>query len=344
MLTPLTPSTLTTPRERGAWRWMMVLACLSVLGLVLGCMVGSNGWMTDLIGGADPVEALILWDIRLPRSVGAWLGGALLALAGAVAQGLFRNPLADPYLLGSASGASLGWMVGLLLAGQGAMELTWFQRLGFTGLAFVGALLAVWVTVLLARGVQHTVRLLLAGVIVGVMIGAVTALLSMWRPELLMAMQGFLLGSTAFIGWSSVGLMASVWCLCVVVSIAAARVLDALTLGGTTAHSLGLSLAGYRLGLLTVFALATATAVAQMGLVAFIGLAAPHMARACVAVTHRWHLWLSTLMGGTLLLWSDLLARGLLAPQELPVGVLTAVLGGGYLLFLMSRQRGDGVR
>lgn len=335
-------SAVVQPKSRSPLLWMWVLLSLSVLGLLLGCIVGSTGWAPDSVFRSDAVDALIVWDIRLPRSLGAWSGGALLALAGAVAQGLFRNPLADPYLLGSASGASLGWMVGLLLAGQSAAQLSGWQRLGFTGLAFVGALLAVFVTLMLARGVQHTVRLLLAGVIVGVMIGAVTALFSLWQPELLMAMQGFLLGSTAFIGWSSVVMMLSVLVVCVLASMVAARVLDALTLGVATAQSLGLSLSRHRLGLLAVFALATATAVAHMGLVAFIGLAAPHMVRAWVSVTHRWLVWLSTWMGGVLLLWADLLARGLLAPQELPVGVLTAVLGGGYLLFLMFRQRGEG--
>ena len=328
--------------DRSPALWTGALLGLSTLGVLLGCIVGSTGWSPGSLWPSDAVDALIVWDIRLPRSLGAWAGGALLALAGAVAQGLFRNPLADPYLLGSASGASLGWMMGLLAVGQSALQLSWLQRLGLTGLAFVGALLAVLLPLLLARGVQHTVRLLLAGVIVGVMIGAVTALLSLWQPELLMAMQGFLLGSTAFIGWSSVVLMLGVLCVALLVSMAAARVLDALTLGAATAQSLGFSLSRYRLGLVAVFALATATAVSQMGLVAFIGLAAPHMVRAWVSVTHRWLLWLSALMGGVLLLWADLLARGLLAPQELPVGVLTAVLGGGYLLLLMFRQRGQG--
>jgi iron complex transport system permease protein len=325
--------------------WLCVLIGLSVLGVGVGCWVGSTGW-TPIASGlpwqGDGVDALIVWEIRLPRSLGAWAGGALLALAGAVAQGLFRNPLADPYLLGSASGASLGWMLGLLAAGQGAMQASLWQRLGLTGAAFVGALLAVLLTMLLARGVQHTLRLLLGGVIVGVMLGAVTALLGFWRPELLLAMQGFMLGSTAFIGGSSALLMLSVLCLCVLGAWAAARALDALTLGAATAQSLGVSLGRYRLVLLAVFALATATAVAQMGLVAFIGLAAPHAVRVLVSVTHRWLLWLSVWMGGVLLLWADLLARGLWAPQEMPVGILTAVLGGGYLLLLMFRQRGTG--
>ena len=314
------------------------LCALSLWGWVIGCGVGSTGWASPDELWRDPVVWQIVIDIRLPRSLGAWAGGALLALAGAIAQGLFRNPLADPYLLGSASGASLGWMVGLLWLGSGAASLYGLQHLGLTGAAFVGAWAAVLLTLALARGVQHTVRLLLAGVVVGVMLGALASLLSLWRPALLQGAQGFMLGSTASVGWSSVVLMAAVLVLCSVCAWAAARVLDVLSLGARTAQSLGLPMAPWRALLVSVLALATATAVAQMGLVAFVGLAAPHAVRALAATTHRWRLPLSTLMGGVLLLWADLLARSLWAPQELPVGLLTAVLGGGYLLWLMHRQ------
>ena len=118
------------------------------------------------------------WDIRLPRTLGAWLAGALLGLAGAVAQGLFRNPLADPYLLGSASGASLGVAVALVLFGGSPPATQWLVRLGLTGAAFVGAVVAVLLTLALARGVQQTLRLLLAGVIVGVVLGAMNDLIT----------------------------------------------------------------------------------------------------------------------------------------------------------------------
>ena len=318
--------------------WALWMGLLGVVGIAVGCAVGSTGWDALDRLRLDPVAWQIVMDIRLPRSLGAWAGGALLGLAGAVAQGLFRNPLADPYLLGSASGASLGWMVGLLGLGSGAASLYGWQHLGLTGAAFVGAWAAVMLTLMLARGVQHTVRLLLAGVIVGVMLGAVASLLTVWRPALLQGAQGFMLGSTASVGWSSVALMLAVLCLCGIGAWVSSRVLDALSLGARTAHSLGLALPRWRALLVSVLALATATAVAQMGLIAFVGLAAPHVARALVSTTHRWRLPLSALMGGALLLLADLLARGVLAPQELPVGLLTAVLGGGYLLWLMHRQ------
>ena len=297
-------------------------------------------------GGAQagtPDQALfaqIVWDIRAPRTLGAFLAGALLGLAGAVAQGLFRNPLADPFLLGSASGATLGVASALSLLGVSPMTTHWVVRLGLTGSAFVGAVLAVLLTLLLAKGVQHTLRLLLAGVVVGVVLGAFTSLVTLLTPDILQAMQGFMLGSTGFVGWAAVGIMAAVWLPCVAVALAFSRVLDGLSLGEATAASLGLPLGALRVALVAVLALATGTAVAQTGLIAFVGLAAPHLVRSAVKTTHARLLALSSLMGGVLLLLADTLARGVMAPQELPVGVLTAVLGGGYLLWLMHRRVG----
>jgi len=326
----------TQPRRATALGLGLTLAA-ALLGL-LGLGVGSTGLEPLWRLLADPVAAQIVWDIRAPRTLGAWAAGALLGLAGAVAQGLFRNPLADPFLLGSASGASLA--VALLLVGVGGSPFAaaWALQLGLTGAAFVGAVAAVLLTLALARGAQHTFRLLLAGVVVGMVLGALTALLTLMAPATLAAMQAFMLGSTGFIDWSAWALMASVGALCLGVGWALARVLDGLSLGEATAHSLGLPLGPLRAALVAVLALATGTAVAHTGLIAFVGLAAPHLVRALLKTTHARLLWLSSLMGGLLLLAADLLARGLLAPQEIPVGVLTAVLGGGYLLWLMHRR------
>lgn len=326
--------TTTRPSIPAAW---LVLA--SLLLCAAGMAVGSAGW-EPLWAGQDSGIS-ILWEIRMPRSLGAWTAGALLGLAGAVAQGLFRNPLADPYLLGSATGAALA--VALLLAVMGSASGVaggWAARLGLTGAGFIGAMGAVAVTLVLARGVQHTLRLLLAGVIVGMVFGALSALVMFWVPEVMRAMQAFMLGTTGFLGWPAVALLTVVLLVCLVAAIAFSRVLDALALGEATAASLGIAVGPARMALVGVMALATGTAVAQLGLVAFIGLAAPHLVRSVVKPTHRWLLPLSALAGGALLLAADVLARGLLAPQELPVGVLTAVLGGGYLLVLMHRRPG----
>ena len=315
-----------------AARWLGLALLLLSLGLlVMGVAVGSTGLEAVWRWPHDAIAQQIIVEIRLPRTLGAWLAGALLGLAGAVAQGLFRNPLADPYLLGSASGAALGGALALLLAGGAPLGLLWLPRLGMTGMAFMGAAGAVFLALVLAQGSQQGLRLLLAGVVVGVVLGAVRDGLELRYPEILQPMKAFGLGSTALVGWAACAVMAAAWSL--------ARALDGLALGEATAASLGLPLTAMRLGLLAVLALATGTAVAQTGLIAFVGLAAPHLVRSLVQGPHRTSVVLASAMGGALLLAADILARGLLAPQELPVGVVTALLGGSYLLVLMYQRR-----
>ncbi len=328
-------------QQRRASRLVGGLLLVGLVLVLVGASVGSTGFDSVLKVWHDPLAWQIVWDIRLPRTLGAWAAGALLGLAGAVAQGLFRNPLADPFLLGSASGASLGVALALVLLGVSPFAADWLVRVGLTGAAFVGAVLAVLLTLVLARGVQHTLRLLLAGVIVGVVLGALTSLVMLMEPEVMQSMQAFMLGSTGFVGWTAWLLMVAAWGLCSTVAWVLSPVLDGLSLGEATAASLGLPLAQMRVALVTVLALATGTAVAQTGLIAFVGLAAPHLVRSVVKTTHQRLIVLSSLMGGVLLMGADVLARGLMAPQELPVGVLTAVLGGGYLLWLMHRSTGS---
>lgn len=320
--------------------WLLgisLLACIALL-MVVGLGVGSTGLESVWQMWKDPVAQQIVIDIRAPRTLGAFLAGALLGLAGAVAQGLFRNPLADPFLLGSASGASLGVATALAFFGVSPFATQWVVRLGLTGAAFIGAVAAVLLTLALARGVQHTLRLLLAGVVVGVVLGAFSSLVTLLSPDILQAMQAFMLGSTGFVGWVSCAVMGAMLLPCVVFSWLLARVLDGLALGESTAITLGLPLGTLRSALITLLALATGTAVAQTGLIAFVGLAAPHLVRSVVKTTHGKLIVLSSLMGGVLLLLADILARSLIAPQELPVGVLTAVLGGSYLLWLMRKH------
>ena len=318
--------------------WVTGLLLFGVALALAGVSVGSTGFESVLRASEDPIAWQIVWDIRLPRTLGAWAAGALLGLAGAVAQGLFRNPLADPFLLGSASGASLGIAIALALFGGSPFATEWLVRVGLTGAAFMGAVGGVLLTLLLAKGVQHTLRLLLAGVIVGVVLGAAKDLISLAMPDILQAMQAFSLGSTGFIGWTASLLMGGVWLACTAAAWVLSRVLDGMALGDATARSLGLALSPMRAALVGVLALATGTAVAQTGLIAFVGLAAPHLVRSVVKTTHGRLILLSSLTGAALLLAADILARWLIAPQELPVGVLTAVLGGSYLLWLMHRR------
>ena len=324
-----------------SWRWGISLLLLSIACIVLGLMTGSegldNGWHW-----ADP----IVQDIRWPRTLGAWMAGALLGLAGALAQGLFRNPLADPYLLGSASGAGLGVAAALAVVSWGGAVLSpgvtwaqpWVWRLGMTSCAFVGAWGAVLLTLLLAKGAHHSLRLLLSGVVVGVVLGAVTSLLMVAVPQAWPVMQSFLLGSTAMIGMPAMVLMAWVLLPSLLVALAMARWLDGLRLGEDTARSLGLPIGLMRWVLIGVLALCTATSVAQAGLIAFVGLVAPHLVRSRASLSHGPLLALSAAMGGLLLCAADVMARMVMAPRELPVGILTAVLGGGYLLWRLHSQ------
>jgi len=314
-----------------------LLALLLAVGaacVLAGVLVGSTGW-ADL---HDDGMAVILWEIRLPRSLGAWWAGALLGMAGAISQGLFRNPLADPYLLGSASGAGLAVAIALALTGVSPQTSSLLAHIGLTGLAFIGTLVGVGLTLMLARGVEQTLRLLLAGVVVGVVLNALTGLATLWAPDILRAMQAFLLGNTGLLGWSSVAVMAGCGAAALLVSLLASPALDALTLGEHTAASLGVRLPLVRLLLILAFALATGAAVAQTGIVAFVGLVSPHLVRTLCPMLHRWLILLSAAAGGALLLAADVLARALVRPQELPVGLVTALVGGIYLLVLMHRR------
>ncbi len=310
---------------------ILALFALSLILIALGCFFGSTGVNWNF----TEVDPIILYEIRLPRSIGAYLAGALLGLAGAIAQGLFRNPLADPYLLGSASGALLG--VGIILCLSYAGEHSLVTLMGMNGGAFAGALLGVLAALLLAGGYKSSLRLLLSGVVIGVIFSAANALLTFVRPDLYQSLQSFMLGNTSLINWNATVLMALALCLCVPITLLLSPVLSALSLGENTARTLGLPLDLLRLLLIGVLALATGFAVAQTGLIAFVGLAAPHLVRHLSGGRQRTQLLLSTISGGILLLGSDLLAKSIFAPLEIPVGIVTAVLGGGYLLFLLRR-------
>ena len=343
MLSLGTGSAAATDRRRlGLW----VLACLAAtLLLTFGSLiVGTSSVETSLgwLVRPDAEASVVLWQIRLPRTLGAWLAGALLGLAGGIAQGVFRNPLAEPYLLGTASGAALGVTLSLIAVDASVGSFAWAAGLGVTGAACIGAAAATLLTVSLSRGVLQTGSLLLSGVIVAFLLGAITQLLVLSRFEVWRSLQSFLFGSTGFLSWSSVKLLGAVFCLSVVPAVLLARGLDALTLGEDTAQSLGLSLPLLRLGLLAIVSLATAASVGQVGVVGFVGLIAPHIVRQTLSVNHRQLLIGAPLCGGALLQAADLLSRWVIRPSELPVGAVTACIGGTYLIFLLWRRSRHG--
>ena len=332
-----TPGRATPPR-RVALVLLAALALLVLLGLAAGAEGLSSAWAA---------EAALIADIRAPRTLGAALAGALLGLAGAVSQGLFRNPLADPYLLGTAAGSGLAVTLALAAGGVlgaadglGLVAGGWLARLGLSGAAFAGALGGLALTLLMARGSARPLTLLLAGVVVGVLLTALADLLVLASPEALRGQRVFMIGTTSYLGWDAATALAAGLLLTLPAAVLLARVLDALVLGEASAASLGLGLPRLRLALVALLALATGSAVAQVGLVAFVGLVAPHLVRRLVVVRHGALLGLSALAGAVLLLGADVAARVLVAPQELPVGVLTAVFGGAYLLLLLWRRGG----
>jgi iron complex transport system permease protein len=319
-------------------RLVLTLLAVSALCGALGLAIGSTGFGWP----QGDAAAAILGQIRAPRTLGAWAVGALLGLAGALAQGLFRNPLAEPYLIGAAAGAVLAVVLAIAAAGASGHAIVLasaalFERLGLATAAFLGALGGVMLALALAGGAAQTLRLLLAGIVVGLVLGAATELVTMGSPEALRGRQAFSLGSTGLLGWSAVLLLLAGLVGVLGPALRLARVLDALTLGEDTAASLGLALPRWRVVLLLAMALATGLAVSQAGLIAFVGLAAPHLVRRAAPSGHGFLLVGSALAGGTLLLAADVLARGLTAPAELPVGIVTALIGGSYLLWLLRR-------
>jgi iron complex transport system permease protein len=287
----------------------------------------------------------IVFEVRLPRVVMAALVGAVLALAGASMQGLFRNPLADPYLLGIASGASLGATVAILGLGGAA-----FQAAGLLSqsvnntvplFAFVGALGAVLLTLSLSRfGARGgTEGVLLAGVVVGGLCVAISTYLILQDPVRMRAAFSWSLGSLGTVGFDTAGLLALYAAPGVIVTLLLSRYLDALQLGDDTARTLGLNVSAVRLALIAASSLVVAAAVSFVGIIGFVGLVAPHVARRLGAVTHRLLLPASALVGASLLVLADLGARVLVRPSELPVGIVTTLVGGPFFLWLLRRAR-----
>ena len=321
-------------------KWVLIYIALSLMLTTMSLVVGTSsvrtsiGWLISPAAFSDAV----LWDIRLPRTLGAWAAGALLGLAGAIAQSVFRNPLAEPYLLGSASGAALGVTVSLLVTDTSLTGLAWLGQVGLTGAAFAGACAGITLTLVLSRGALQTPTLLLAGVVVAFLLGAIMSLLLLRSPDTWRVMQSFILGSTGFLGWRSVVLLAVVFAVSLPPAGLFSRGLDALTLGEDTAASLGVPLATLRLALLGVLSLTTAASVSQVGVVGFVGLVAPHLVRESVHVNSRQLILAAPLCGGALLQAADILSRWIVRPAELPVGIVTACLGGTYLVVLLWRK------
>lgn len=300
------------------------------LGRVLGTRLGLD------VEPLPPLMDSLVWDLRLPRVLMAALVGASLAVCGTVLQAVTRNALADPYLLGVSSGASTG-AVAVVVLGVGA------STLGVTGGALVGALLSfALLLLLLRRSGLDSVRIVLTGVVVGQLFTALTSLVLMASADAdtTRAVTHWLLGSMAPARWNTVVVCAIVTPLGLAVAWLCSTALDGLSFGTDTAASLGIGVRHTRTLLLVVTAALTAVAVATVGAIGFVGLIVPHGVRFLVGPLHRVLLPWAALAGAVFLVWTDALARIAFAPREVPVGVITALLGVPLFL-LVLRRRGE---
>jgi iron complex transport system permease protein len=288
-------------------------------------------------GEGDPADAAIVLSLRLPRVLGAALVGGALAGAGALLQGMLRNPLADPYVLGASAGASVGAVLGLI-AGVA------FGVLLVPSLAFGGALVSVIAVWRLARvgGETPVVTLLLAGVVFSAFAGSITTVLLVASDRLqlrLVSVIGWLMGGVAVLSWAQLAVSAALVAFALVAALLIAPRLDAFALGDDAAASLGVDVERTKRVVLVLSALLAAAAVSLAGLVAFVGLVAPHLVRVVLGPAHTRLVPASVLAGAVFLVGADLVARLALAPAELPVGVISGLVGGPFFFLLLWRHR-----
>lgn len=325
--------------------WAVVLAAAVAASVVLAVTIGPASLApADVfasirahLGFGDPTLSTIrdgiVWQLRMPRVLTAAAVGAGLALCGAVMQALTRNPLADPYLLGLSSGASVGAVIVIVLGAAVVLPLA----------AFAGALAALIATLGLARaaGALTPTRTVLAGLAVSSVFGAITSLVIFWSAtgDSYREILNWLLGSLAGTDWGSVWLAGGALLIVGVPLLASARTLDAFAFGDTAAAALGIDVGRSRAILLAGTALLTGALVAVSGSIGFVGLILPHAVRLLVGARHRALLPLSALAGALFLIWADTGARTLFDPRELPVGILTALIGGPIFAVLLLRSR-----
>lgn len=294
-----------------------------VVSAVVRRLSGERGGMT---------EALVV-DLRLPRVVLAALVGAGLAAAGTLYQALFRNPLADPYILGVSSGAGLGATIAFLVAPAAAV-------VAVPAAAFVGAAvtMALVMGIAMRRGRLETLSLLLAGVAVSYTLSAVTSFVMVLSRRTMQQVVFWMMGGLSGSTWGHVGVVSAMLVVGLVAPLLYARELDIMLLGDERAGHLGVSVERVKTIVLASASLLVAAAVSVAGLIGFVGLMTPHMTRLVLGPDHRLLLPASTLVGAIAMVLADLVARVVLAPVELPVGIITAVIGGPFFIWLLLRS------
>ena len=336
---------------RQRWHVYVIIMVLVLLVLVLATSIGSVriplGTTFSILADKLPLIDItptwsanietIIFDIRLPRVLMAGLVGAALAIAGATYQGLFRNPLADPYLIGVAQGASLGAVIGFLLpvswnlAGFGLVPL----------LAFIGALLATTTVYLLARvgKALPVTTLILAGVALSALLSSIVSYLVISSGESMKAIVFWLMGSFALSDWAEVGIVVPYVAVGVTIIILFGRMLNVMQLDEEQAQQLGVNVERIKIILLAAATLITAASVAFVGTIGFVGIIIPHAVRLVWGSDHRSLLPLSVFIGAIFMILTDLIARTVLAPTEIPIGVITAICGAPFFLYLLRHRK-----
>ncbi|MDO8963689.1 MAG: iron ABC transporter permease [Coriobacteriia bacterium] len=319
----------------------LLLAAL-VAGMAFGAVPVAPGDVVAAIGRAvsgvplTSDDSLII-DLRMPRVVLAALVGMCLAAAGVLYQALFRNALADPYILGVSSGAGLGAALALAFLGVGAISVV-----GVPAAAFVGALATIVLVATIAtrRGVMDTLSLLLAGVAISYTLSALTSFVLVVRREQMSRIVFWMMGGLQSASWQQAGVVGAMLAAGLVVPLLYARELNIMLLGDERAGELGVDVERFKRVILAAASLLVSAAVSVSGLIGFVGLMTPHAARLVLGPDHRLLLPASVLSGGIVMVLADLVARTVLAPVELPVGIITALAGGPVFVWLLMRARG----
>jgi iron complex transport system permease protein len=350
--TATTGMVLAATRLRPGWLGAGVVfaASAALLGVVLGPVgmaphrvlleIADHLPFVDVRSGLTETQAAIVWDIRAPRVVLALLVGAMLAVAGGAYQGAFRNPLADPYLLGVAAGAGLGATM-TIVTGIGRASSFGVLQVA----AFAGALVAVALTYALGRSAgegRSSASLILAGVAVASFLSALQTYLQQRHADTIREVYSWLLGRLSAATWTEVAVLAPYVAATCAVLVASRRVLDVLAVGDDEATTLGIPVARARIVIVIAATLGTAAAVSVSGLIAFVGIIVPHTVRLLVGRSYRIILPLSVLFGAGFLVLADLLARTLMQPSEIPIGVVTAFFGAPFFLIVLRTSRTAG--
>ena len=330
----------------------MIVAVLTVAGLCVavvgGLVIGPTSIGTTRVVGdlfshvgrghstLTSTQSTIVWTIRAPRLALGLLAGAMLSVAGGTYQGVFRNPLADPYLLGVAAGAGLGATFAIVDVGGGITTPTWAPLL-----AFVGAMAAVSVTWLVGgRGLRSNAStLILAGVAVSSLLTSAQTFLQQSSTNSIARVYIWLLGSLASASWHSVLLVLPYVAVCVVICVGSGRALDIMSVGEDESRSLGLPVRRVRLIVIAASSLGTAAIVSVVGLIGFVGIIVPHIVRLLVGTSYRRILPISVVFGAAFLVFADTIARTVMAPSELPLGVVTALVGAPVFVLILSLRR-----